>query len=151
MLKLSKCVQSCTDLLYVKVACHVIEWSPSPNSLEVEHQSCKLEVLSSILSLGFTFFIFSHVAANSGSIREKRNDKTSIRPREPTIVTSTAISSVKIRTWDEKRTSVLIATGSKEIYKCLTSDVWRLYAVLDSPNYISVSTSIRVHLRMQSQ
>ena len=28
---------------------------PSPNSLEVEHQSCKLEVLSSILSLGFRF------------------------------------------------------------------------------------------------
>ena len=28
---------------------------PSPNSLEVEHQSCKLEVLSSILSLGSTF------------------------------------------------------------------------------------------------
>ena len=27
----------------------------SPNSLEVEHQSCKLEVLSSILSLGCTF------------------------------------------------------------------------------------------------
>jgi hypothetical protein len=27
----------------------------SPNSLEVEHQSCKLEVLSSILSLGSVF------------------------------------------------------------------------------------------------
>ena len=31
--------------------------SPSPNSLEVEHQSCKLEVLSSILSLGSSFFL----------------------------------------------------------------------------------------------
>ena len=29
--------------------------SLSPNSLEVEHQSCKLEVLSSILSLGSLF------------------------------------------------------------------------------------------------
>ena len=38
--------------------CLVIIKKPSPNSLEVEHQSCKLEVLSSILSLGFPFFLF---------------------------------------------------------------------------------------------
>ena len=38
--------------------------SPSPNSLEVEHQSCKLEVLSSILSLGSNSFCRLHFHAS---------------------------------------------------------------------------------------
>ena len=68
--------KNCTEYISAKFVGHVIEWSPSPNSLEVEHQSCKLEVLSSILSLGFTFFHFFDAARVSWTAERSMKKKT---------------------------------------------------------------------------
>ena len=92
--------EGCTENVSPKIVRHVIEWSPSPNSLEVEHQSCKLEVLSSILSLGFTFFIFSTAPESAEQLNARRIRKQphSSTPCYKKLTSTTAIAICNMNT-----------------------------------------------------